>query len=50
MGCLGNVIWFLCGGLWQGLDQWYSTCHNSVHKWNTAMLYNYRHTVWYAML
>ena len=18
MGCLGNVIWFLCGGLWQG--------------------------------
>lgn len=19
MGCLGNVIWFLCGGLWQGL-------------------------------
>ena len=47
MGCLGNVIWFLCGGLWQGLDP---SCHNSVHKWNTAMLYNYRHTVWYAML
>lgn len=20
MGCLGNVIWFLCGGLWQGLS------------------------------
>lgn len=19
MGCLGNIIWFLCGGLWQGL-------------------------------
>ena len=19
MGCIGNVIWFLCGGLWQGL-------------------------------
>lgn len=19
MGCVGNVIWFLCGGLWQGL-------------------------------
>ncbi len=19
MGCLGNAIWFLCGGLWQGL-------------------------------
>ena len=19
MSCLGNVIWFLCGGLWQGL-------------------------------
>ena len=19
MGCLGNVIWFRCGGLWQGL-------------------------------
>ncbi len=19
MGCLGNLIWFLCGGLWQGL-------------------------------
>lgn len=19
MVCLGNVIWFLCGGLWQGL-------------------------------
>ncbi len=19
MGCLGNFIWFLCGGLWQGL-------------------------------
>ena len=20
MGCLGNLIWFLCGGLWQGLS------------------------------
>lgn len=73
MGCLGNVIWFLCGGLWQGLawtisgifwcitiigipigcmayNQWYSACHNSVHKRNTAMLYNYRHTVWHEML
>lgn len=19
MGCLGNLIWFLCGGIWQGL-------------------------------
>ena len=19
MGCLGNIIWFLCCGLWQGL-------------------------------
>ena len=19
MSCLGNLIWFLCGGLWQGL-------------------------------
>ena len=19
MGCLGNIIWFLCGGIWQGL-------------------------------
>lgn len=19
MGCLGNIIWFFCGGLWQGL-------------------------------
>ena len=19
MGCLGNLIWFICGGLWQGL-------------------------------
>ena len=19
MGCLGNLIWFLCGGLWQGI-------------------------------
>lgn len=19
MGCLGNLIWFVCGGLWQGL-------------------------------
>ena len=20
MGCLGNLIWFFCGGLWQGLS------------------------------
>lgn len=20
MGCLGNIIWFLCCGLWQGLS------------------------------
>ena len=20
MGCLGNIIWFVCGGLWQGLS------------------------------
>lgn len=20
MGCIGNVIWFLCGGIWQGLS------------------------------
>lgn len=20
MGCLGNLIWFLCGGLWQGVS------------------------------
>lgn len=19
MGCLGNILWFLCGGIWQGL-------------------------------
>lgn len=22
MGCLGNIIWFLCCGLWQGLSWW----------------------------
>lgn len=22
MGCLGNIIWFLCGGFWQGLSWW----------------------------
>lgn len=20
MGCLGNIIWFFCGGIWQGLS------------------------------
>ena len=22
MGCLGNTLWFLCGGLWMGLSWW----------------------------
>ena len=24
MGCLGNIIWFLCGGLWQGICWFFS--------------------------
>ena len=26
MGCLGNIIWFLCGGLWQGLSWTLTGC------------------------
>ena len=26
MGCLGNIIWFLCGGLWQGLSWTLAGC------------------------
>lgn len=22
MGCLGNLLWFVCGGVWQGLAWW----------------------------
>ena len=30
MGCLGNIIWFICGGLWQGLAWLVAGCLWSI--------------------
>lgn len=29
LGCLGNVIWFLLGGVWMGLAWWFYGCFAS---------------------